>query len=146
MSSGTMNTAQIILYLARQLQAGKLPIAGNGDARQVSGRGVEAAGVGHAYTDTIKKRKRANLENASVLYQAMLVQVPGMSAAKALAVAQAFPSMRSLLDAEEHAVADVKCDSANKRRLGAVVARRLLASVRGEEPGEGEAGSVPVDI
>tara|TARA_B110000046_G_scaffold106005_1_gene113457 strand:- start:6357 stop:7127 length:771 start_codon:yes stop_codon:yes gene_type:complete len=113
MSSGSLHTARLVVYLARQLSKGGLALH--------AAHGVAPIGL---YTDAVKKRKRDNLQDVSVLYETMLIQVPGMSPSKARAVAGVFPSMRSLMDASVSDVAAVACG--NSRRVGPILAARIV--------------------
>ena len=56
----------------------------------------------------VSKRKRENMEDASTQWCVMLGSVPGMSAAKAQAVATAYPSMKALSNATSRDLAEVR--------------------------------------
>jgi ERCC4-type nuclease len=107
----TEDSAAYVVYLFEQLRSGGLEL----DSLRATYAHASAAGGAH-------KRKRDNLEDPQALYRAMLAVVPGMSAAKAAAVAEKYASLRALLDAHIDDVSNVKVGA---RRLGAVVAKRL---------------------
>lgn len=102
----TAHSAALIGYLHEQLTSGALfePTK-------------TASGVG-------SKRRR---DNAQDPWQTMLHSLPGMSAAKAVAVATAYPSMRAIGQAEESELASlvVLAEGKKPRKLGPVLAKVL---------------------
>ena len=110
-SPGTAESARIITYLYSQLVAGALSPAAATAALGVPG--------------SVKKRKRENLEEPAAIFRAMLAVIPGMSDAKAEAVAGVYPSFTELLGASEQELANLACGA--KRSLGGVLAKRILA-------------------
>ena len=68
-----------------------------------------------------------------MMWRVMLGAVTGMSAAKAAAVASAYPSMSALVAADERALAGVLVPSADEkkkpRRLGPALAKRISSLV-----------------
>jgi ERCC4-type nuclease len=89
------HTAELVGYLYSKLCEGALDGGGGG-----------GAGGGGGYASLLKKRKRDNLSNETT-WQVMLAQVPGMSPAKAAAVAARYPSLSALAAATEKELAGV---------------------------------------
>ena len=119
-SKDKAHTTELVSYLFTKLHAGVLlstSLAGGG-ARSYAGL-------------VAKKRKRDNL-TPETTWQVMLAQVPGMSANKAAAVAEVYPSMSALAAGSAKELADVMVPPANggggkARRLGPAVGQRLAA-------------------
>ena len=119
-SKDKAHTTELVSYLFTKLHAGVLlstSLAGGG-ARSYAGL-------------VAKKRKRDNL-TPETTWQVMLAQVPGMSANKAAAVAEVYPSMSALAAGSAEELADVMVPPANggggkARRLGPAVGQRLAA-------------------
>jgi ERCC4-type nuclease len=93
-------------------------VKGGLDSRDGKRTYADASGLGVA-----KKRKRENLDDPADIYRLQLSVVPGMSAPKAKAVSDAFPSMRALFAAKKTEIAGVVV---NGRRLGPAIADRLV--------------------
>ena len=68
-----------------------------------------------------------SIDNAQDPWQTMLHSLPGMSAAKAVTVATAYPSMRAIGQAEESELASlvVLAEGKKPRKLGPVLAKVL---------------------
>ena len=108
-SHDTRASAAIVQYLASVMEKDELsPSASNL---------VGAAG-------SAKKRKRDNLADPHVLRIEALAVVPGMSHAKAEAVLAQWPTLGALASVTN--VADVANVSCGSRRIGKVVAERLI--------------------
>ena len=82
---------------------------------------------GAAVAGVTSKRKRDNIDTPARACVAMLCVVPGISKAKAEDVVAAYPSMAALMLARE---SDLSHIVSNKRRLGPVLARRILMLLR----------------
>jgi ERCC4-type nuclease len=111
-STGLNHTVSIIEYLFAELCKGGLA------AQEVA----EGEGSTH-YVGTLKKRKRENLEDPQAVVKAMLAQIPGLSAEKAAALLEVLPNLKSMLNAQEAELAEVKCKG---RRIGPAAAKRLF--------------------
>ena len=117
-SKDTDHTAQLILYIHKEQQAGTL----------------FTPPKSHEYAECISlsKRKRDNMDPATT-WQVMLTAVPGMSANKAKAVVFLYPSMSALTSANAQQLANVLVPSPDlqkkPRRLGSQVADRIVALV-----------------
>jgi len=108
--------------------------------------GVEAISMGNrtadnptmtgSYVETIKARKSANLD-ASNCFQAMLIQIPGVSPPKARIIQSAYPSIKALMDAysacdrKETMLADLSEKGPKARKLGPVVSKRIYQFFHG---------------
>ena len=136
------HTAELVGYLYSKLCEGAL------DGGGIAGGGIAGGGAaGGGYASLVKKRKRDNL-TPETTWQIMLGQVPGMSAAKAAAVAARYPSLSALAAATEKELAGVLVvvppsaaartggaaaapapfsTAPKPRRLGPAVAKRLAA-------------------
>ena len=112
-SAGPQDSGAVCAYLARAFVKGELHEAAA--ARATAGVCVGLAPAAH-------KRKRANLEDPRALMGAMLGCVPGMSEARAAAVAERFPTARRLARGDEAELADVHC---GQRRLGGALAKAI---------------------
>ena len=101
------DTAEIINY-----------IVSNSDIRR-SARNDESAiaGLNKTY-----KRKRDNMNDTSNVYRAMLSVTPGMSANKADAIMQRWPTLRCLMGATKSELENVMCGN---RKLGPVLSAKL---------------------
>ena len=73
--------------------------------------------------------KKVNAENPKQFYVAALVQCPGVSVKMAEAIQAVYPTLASLLAADEKAIAAIVQPSG--RKVGPAVAKRLVALVRG---------------
>lgn len=113
-TTDTADTARVITYLHRELVGGNLQPKRSEDA---------VAPVAGVY-----KRKAACISDGQSQYKAMLAVVHGMSQAKSVAIANAFPSFVDLVNADVEQLANVKVAN---RRLGNVVAERLRAALEG---------------
>ena len=91
-AAGGRHTAQLILYIHKEQQAGTL----------------FTPPKSHEYAECISlsKRKRDNMDPATT-WQVMLTAVPGMSANKAKAVVFLYPSMSALTSANAQQLAKV---------------------------------------
>jgi ERCC4-type nuclease len=83
--------------------------------------------AGAAVAGVTSKRKRDNIDTPARACLAMLCVVPGISKAKAEDVVAAYPSMAALMQARE---SDLSQIVSNKRRLGPVLAHRILRLLR----------------
>ena len=118
-SKDKAHTTELVSYLFHKLRAGELLAGADG------GAAPRYAGL------VAKKRKRDNLTPGTT-WEVMLAQISGMSAHKAAAVAEAYPSMSALAGATATDLAAVmvqpKSGGGGKaRRLGKAVAGRLAA-------------------
>ena len=105
-TSGVTDTVWLLAYMARELQRGGFEPPARGD-----------------YTYCVKKRRRENTEDPAVLYRLMLMQVPGMSAAKAGAIATRYPRF---VDLHGAVAAELAAIDVGARKLGPKLASRLL--------------------
>ena len=104
------DTIEIIFYLQSQLLKGTL-------FEHSTGKSSHAV----ALSGTIK-RKRKNVEENLLVY--MLASIPGMSIAKARAVSEKYPNLRSLSFLTEGELSNLLV---GKRRLGNTLAKRLCS-------------------
>jgi ERCC4-type nuclease len=84
-----------------------------------------------AYTTTICSRKSQNREDPAVFSSAVLQQCPGISAKIADALVTEFKSFAGIWSATEAEIAAVK---AGARKVGTVVAQRLMKLLHGDPP------------
>ena len=129
---GVEESARWILKFAARLAAKDAPV-GRYDGSQPDGT-VTAP---KPFVEVCSRVKRDQIGEGNAL-EIMLSQVPGVSATTAQAVAAAFPTMRSLVDAlraDEAALASVRttASSGQKRRIAANVQKRI-ASFLGVAP------------
>lgn len=106
------DTAQLCLYLAKQMRTDGLAPGGGGHTRVLAG-------------GTLKRRKRDNLDGTpQALLRAMLATIPGMSPAKADALLAAdYADAPALARASEAQLADVRVGGG--RRLGPKLAATI---------------------
>lgn len=113
-STDKRDTAEVCVYIAERFAKGEL----SAEAATETARNV-VVGLGDR-----SKRKRENLEDPKLLLSAMLTCVPGMSAAKAEALVEAYPTVGALRAASVQQIADVKHKA---RRMGEAVGGRIAA-------------------
>jgi ERCC4-type nuclease len=73
--------------------------------------------------------KKVNAEDPKQFYVAALAQCPGVSVKMAEAIQGTYPTLASLLAADEKGVASIV--QANGRKVGPAVAKRLCALLKG---------------
>ena len=111
-SSGTEDSAHIIVYLQAQLASGGLNVKAPTAMQPIA---------------NVYKRKAACVETPDAQFRAMLGVVRGMSDGKVVALATAYPSFSKLAAAAESELSNV---AIGNRRLGPVLAKRLKEILR----------------